>query len=189
MRADLGRAGAECRTVPDDETGIRLVRPEDAPELAAHLACDAEAFARWEPDRPEAFYTAEGQLRRIERQLEEHRRGGTWPGVVVAGDAVIGQVTSSGIVRGPFRKGSVGYWVATPHQGRGHARRAVGLLLRLMAGELDLHRAEASTQLENLASQRVLRANGFSPYGVAHAHILLQGAWRDGLLWERTLQA
>jgi ribosomal-protein-alanine N-acetyltransferase len=56
-----------------------------------------------------------------------------------------------------------------------------------MTDELGLHRAEASTNLENLPSQRVLRRNGFSPYGVAHSSIFLDGHWRDGLLWERIL--
>ncbi|MFF7878316.1 GNAT family N-acetyltransferase [Streptomyces californicus] len=64
---------------------------------------------------------------------------------------------------------------------------AVGLALRVMREELGLHRAEASTNLENLPSRRVLRHNGFTPYGVAHAAILRDGAWRDGLLWERVL--
>jgi ribosomal-protein-alanine N-acetyltransferase len=62
-------------------------------------------------------------------------------------------------------------------------------VLRVMAEELGLRRAEASTNLENLASQRVLRRNGFSPYGVAHSSILLRGSWRDALLWERLLDA
>ncbi|WP_232795286.1 GNAT family N-acetyltransferase [Kitasatospora sp. NRRL B-11411] len=72
---------------------------------------------------------------------------------------------------------------------RGHAGRAVALALRLMADELALHRAEASTNLDNLPSQHVLRRNGFTPYGVAHSAILLDGVWQDSLLWERVLDA
>ena len=41
--------------------------------------------------------------------------------------------------------------------------------------------------LRGAPSQRVLRRNGFSPYGVAHSSIFLDGSWRDGLLWERIL--
>ncbi len=57
-----------------------------------------------------------------------------------------------------------------------------------MANDLGLHRAEASTHLENLPSQRVLRRNGFTPYGVARSSILLDGQWQDALLWERILE-
>lgn len=68
-----------------------------------------------------------------------------------------------------------------------HAGHALGLVLQVMTDELGLHRAEASTNLGNLPSQRVLRRNGFSPYGVAHSSTFLDGSWQDGLLWERIL--
>jgi ribosomal-protein-alanine N-acetyltransferase len=57
-----------------------------------------------------------------------------------------------------------------------------------MRDELQLHHAEAHTQLDNLASQAVLRRNGFSAFGVAPAHIYIDGAWRDDLLWQRALR-
>ncbi|MFV2022886.1 GNAT family N-acetyltransferase, partial [Micromonospora sp. LOL_023] len=117
-----------------------------------------------------------------------HLSGTTWPGVVLADGTVAGQVTVGTILRQPFlRKASVGYWIGSVFQNEGHASRAVTQVLAVMAGELGLHRAEASTRLENLASQKALRRNGFRPYGVAREHILLDGAWRDGILWELIL--
>ena len=168
-------------------TSIRLIDPADAPALAEHLARDAREFTRWLPARPDGFATPPGQVERIEQLLDIHRADGNWPGVIVAGDTVIGQVTVGTIIRGPVQKGFLGYWVASAYQGQGHATRAVGLALRFMAGELGLHRAEAHTQLENLASHGVLRANGFTSWGVAHAHIYIDGAWRDEVFWERSL--
>ncbi|MEW1636853.1 GNAT family protein [Streptomyces sp. NPDC093801] len=170
-------------------TRIRLIEPEDAAPIAAHRARDVEAFRPWEPAQPDDFFTPEGQAERIGRLLAGYRAGTVWPGVVLADDdQVIGQVTVGGILPQPhLLRGSVGYWIAGVAQNRGHAGRAVALVLRVMAEELGLHRAEASTHLENLPSQRVLRRNGFSPYGVAHSSILLDGRWRDGLLWERLL--
>ncbi|MBD0694915.1 GNAT family N-acetyltransferase [Streptomyces sp. CBMA123] len=171
-----------------DRTGIRLIKPTDAAPIAAHRARDVEAFRPWEPAQPAEFFTPEGQAERIDRLLAGHRAGTVWPGVVLAGDQVVGQVTVGGILPQPhLRRGSLGYWIAGAAQQQGHAGRAVGLVLRVMADELGLHRAEASTRLENLPSHRVLRRNGFSPYGVAHSAILLDGHWRDGLLWERIL--
>ncbi|MDQ0983079.1 GNAT family N-acetyltransferase [Streptomyces sp. V2I9] len=169
-------------------TVIRLIEPADAVPIAAHRARDAEAFRRWEPAQPADHFTPEGQEERIEGLLAGFRAGTVWPGVVLAGDEVIGQITVGGILPQPhLRRGSLGYWIATVAQNRGHAGDAVALALRVMREELGLHRAEASTNLENLPSQRVLRRNGFTPYGVAHSAILLDGAWRDGLLWERIL--
>ncbi|UWE10804.1 GNAT family N-acetyltransferase [Actinacidiphila bryophytorum] len=169
-------------------TRIRLIEPSDAEPIAEHRLRDEAAFRQWEPEQPADFLTAEGQALRIGRLLAGHRAGTVWPGVVLDGDQVIGQVTIGGILPQPhLRRGSVGYWIGTVAQNQGHAGRALGLALQLMAGELGLHRAEASTNLENLPSQRVLRRNGFTPYGVAHSAIRLNGAWHDGLLWERIL--
>ncbi len=169
-------------------TTIRLIEPADADAIAAHRKRDVEAFRPWEPDQPADYFTPEGQAERIGRALEGHKAGTVWPGVVLADGMLIGQITVGGILPQPhLRRGSVGYWIATTAQGHGHAGRALGLALKLMTDELGLHRAEASTNLENVPSQRVLRRNGFTPYGVAHSSIFLDGSWRDGLLWERIL--
>ncbi|KRE42297.1 GNAT family N-acetyltransferase [Knoellia sp. Soil729] len=166
---------------------IRLAQRDDAPALAAHLSRDREAFAATEPSRSEDYFTAAGQVERVERYLGEHAAGRMWPGVVVVEDEVVGWATVSDIRRGPFLVGAVGYWVGTTHQGRGHAREALGRLLALMRDELGLHRAEASTSLDNVASHHVLRSQGFRAYGTTTSSFLTDGRWRDSLMWERVL--
>jgi [ribosomal protein S5]-alanine N-acetyltransferase len=168
-------------------TGIRLIKPGDAELLASYLARDADSFARWDPERPADFYTASGQRTRIRNALARHRNGEVWPAVVLADDVVIGRITVQNILRSAWRKAELGYWIACQYQGQGHATRAVGLALELMAAELDLHRAEAITQMDNLGSQHVLRKNGFVPYGVARSRMFTLGAWHDEILWERLL--
>jgi [ribosomal protein S5]-alanine N-acetyltransferase len=169
-------------------THIRLIEDGDAEPIAAHLSRDEEAFERWEPFRPAGFFTPAGQHRRIEQLLSRHAHGDIWPAVIVTGSEVIGQVTVQNIEYGPVRGASLGYWVATTHQGTGHATRAVALALDLMASELRLHRAQATTQLDNTASQHVLTSNGFTAFGVAHSQILLGSLWRDVIMWERLLE-
>jgi len=174
--------------MPEQTTTIRLIGAQDAAAIAAHRRRDERAFAPWEPARPASFFTVEGQIERTEELLEGHRTGTTWPGVVLADGVVIGQIIVSAILRQPFlRKATVGYWIGSTFQNQGHASRALGLVLQVMTDELGLHRAEAATRLENLASQKALRRNGFTPYGIAHEQTFLDGAWRDGILWERTL--
>ncbi|KOV90794.1 GNAT family N-acetyltransferase [Streptomyces sp. NRRL B-3648] len=169
-------------------TRIRPIEPTDAGPIAAHRVRDFEAFRPWEPDQPASFFTPEGQAERIDRLPAGYQAGTVWPGVVLVDDLMIGQVPVGGILPQPhLRRGSVGYWIASVAQNQGHAGRVVGLVLRVMTDELGLHRAEASANLENLPSQRVLRRNGFSPCGVAHSSIFLDGSWRDALLWERVL--
>jgi ribosomal-protein-alanine N-acetyltransferase len=168
-------------------TSIRLIELNDAEALAAHLGRDAEAFARWDPERPSEFYTPAGQRSRIESMLMQHHNGEVWPGVVLGDDVVVGQVTAQNILRRVWRKAELGYWIAYPYQGQGHATRAVRLAVEMMTTELALHRAEALTQMDNLGSQHVLRNNGFLACGVLRSRIFTAGAWRDEILWERLL--
>jgi ribosomal-protein-alanine N-acetyltransferase len=171
----------------DTRTSIRLIETGDAEALAAHLARDAEAFARWDPDHPADYYTADGQRSRIVGLRARHAHGEVWPAVVLASGVVIGRVTAQNLLLHAWRKAELGYWIASPYQGQGHATRAVSLMVQLMTTELRLHRAEAYTQMDNLGSQHVLRRNGFLPYGVARSHIFAAGQWRDEVLWERLL--
>jgi [ribosomal protein S5]-alanine N-acetyltransferase len=168
-------------------TNIRVINPDDAEALATHFARDAEAFARWDPERPSEFYTSSGQRGRIEGALMRHGNGEVWPGVVLADDVVIGQITAQNILRHAWRKAELGYWIAYPYQGQGHATRAVSMAVHMMTTELELHRAEAYTQMDNLGSQQVLRKNGFVPCGVLRSRIFIAGMWRDQILWERLL--
>ncbi|MFC7487442.1 GNAT family N-acetyltransferase [Knoellia sp. CPCC 206453] len=169
-------------------TSIRLVRTADAEALVAHLIRDREDSALWEPSRADNYYTPAGHRERIQGFLKEHSEGRMWPGVVLAGDELAGWITVSGIQRGPFLVGTVGYWIGSAHQRQGHARRALGQLLVLMGDELGLHRAEASTSHDNVASHRVLESQGFRCYGTTTSSFLIGGVWRDSLVWERVLQ-
>ncbi|MFE3942322.1 GNAT family N-acetyltransferase [Streptomyces sp. NPDC059118] len=168
-------------------TSIRLIEPSDGPALAGLLFRDKQAYARWLPERPAEFYTPDGQAAVIESLLAAHRNGLAWPGVMIADETVIGQVGISSILRGPFHKGFLGYWISSLHQGHGHTSRAVALALRVAEDQLKLHRLEAHTQLENLASQAILRKHGFRSWGIAHEHFYADGAWHDEVFWERKL--
>ena len=63
--------------------------------------------------------------------------------------------------------------------------RATAEMVSIAFGELGLHRVQAGTQPENLASQRVLIKNSFRQYGYAPEYLKLAGEWRDELLCQR----
>ena len=69
--------------------------------------------------------------------------------------------------------------------GRGLATTAVADVIEFAFGEAGLHRVEAGTLPDNLASQRVLEKNGFERFGLARKLLLLGDEWRDHVLFER----
>jgi ribosomal-protein-alanine N-acetyltransferase len=79
---------------------------------------------------------------------------------------------------------NLGYWVAERANGRGFATKAVGELVPIAFGELVLHRLEAGTLVDNVASQRVLEKNGFEQFGIARGYLHIGGQWRDHVLFQ-----
>jgi ribosomal-protein-alanine N-acetyltransferase len=100
---------------------------------------------------------------------------------ILDGEALVGVITLSNL-GSPFQSASVGYWVDHERRGRGLATRAVAAIVELAFGELALHRLEAATLVDNVASQCVLEKNRFHRIGLAPRDLQIAGVWRDHLL-------
>ncbi|MFB7978906.1 GNAT family N-acetyltransferase [Streptomyces vinaceus] len=168
---------------------MRGVRVEDAAGLADTLARNRAFMAPVEPWRSEVSYTEAGQAARIEALLAERDGGRAAPYVLVetGSGAPVGTINLGSIALGPFRSGGVGYWVDRAWHGRGLATAAVEEVCRIARDEIGLHRVEAGTLVDNLASQRVLAKAGFERYGLAPRYLHIDGAWRDHILFQRLL--
>jgi ribosomal-protein-alanine N-acetyltransferase len=163
----------------------RRITLDDAPVIAELLRANREFLAPWEPIRPEAYFTDDGQQEVIRTALEQQERGSTLPHVIVDDSGgVVGRITLNGITRGPFQSCSLGYWLSASDNGRGLATAAVRDMMRVAFEELGLHRIEAGTLLHNVRSQRVLERNGFVRFGVAPAYLNIAGAWQDHVLFQ-----
>jgi ribosomal-protein-alanine N-acetyltransferase len=107
------------------------------------------------------------------------------PGWLILDDGEpAGMVGLGNIVRGPLQSAILSYWVGEARNGRGLATRAVAAVVEHAFGELGLHRLEAGTLIDNLASQRVLEKNGFERFGLARRYLWIDGDWRDHVLFE-----
>lgn len=166
---------------------IRPVTLDDAAALARAYRRNRAHLEPWDPDRPAAFFTEQGQVDRLRVQLEEGRAGRSAHWVLVGGGEILGHAALSNIVLGPVRSGNLGYWIDAGHVGKGLASSAANVVCEAADSQLGLHRVEAGTLLHNTASQRVLTKCGFQEYGVAPGFLYIQGAWRDHRLFQRIL--
>jgi ribosomal-protein-alanine N-acetyltransferase len=164
--------------------GVRPARREDAQLLAALYRDNRVHLAPFEPERGEDFFTDQGQARRLADLIDQHVQGRAYPYIIEVDGRPVGRVTATNVVHGPFCSGSLGYWVAAAHTGRGVATRAVRLVLDDCFQRHRLHRVEAATLVDNLASQVVLRRTGFSLIGLAPRYLHIAGQWRDHLLFQ-----
>jgi ribosomal-protein-alanine N-acetyltransferase len=164
---------------------IRPVTPDDADELSALYCANREFLAPFEPARDDDFYTVQGQRERIEQIVRDAAAGAGWRFAIVDNGAIVGTINVSDVVRGPMQLANVGYWVAREHNGRGLATQAVADVIEFAFGDAGLHRLEAGTLPDNLASQRVLEKNGFERFGFARKLLFIGGEWTDHVLFER----
>jgi ribosomal-protein-alanine N-acetyltransferase len=165
---------------------IRPVTVEDADALAALLVRNREHLRPFEPERPDDFYSAAGQREALARREADRAAGTAFAYAILDGGDLAGLVSLSHVLRGALESANVGYWVDAGRNGRGLATRAVAAVAAEAFGPLGLHRLEAGTRPENLASQRVLEKNGFVRIGLAPRYLRIAGEWRDHVLYQRT---
>jgi ribosomal-protein-alanine N-acetyltransferase len=165
---------------------IRTLGADDAPALAAAYRRNRDHLAPWDPVRPAAFFTEEGQTVEVAARLAVVARGYGASWVLTHGPEIVGRVNLNNLVRGVFQSASLGYWVDAEHTGRGLATAMVEHVAA-EAVEMRLHRLEAGTLVENVASQGVLRRAGFTQYGVSERYLFIAGEWRDHRLFQRIL--
>lgn len=111
--------------------------------------------------------------------LESHNQEAWVEGSFVAVERSTGRAVAALGTKGyPDADGvvEIGYGVTPADRGRGLATEAVGALTAYLLGEPAVRMVTAETEVGNLASQRVLEANGF----------VRDGAFGSLLLWRRS---
>ncbi len=171
-----------------EQVGLVPVQTTDAEVLAELYSGNREFLAPFDPPRPDHFFTVPGQLRDLEHSAAHQAADARYRFIVLADGRPSGVLSISNIVRGPFQSASLGYWVAEHVNGRGVATRALGHACRWAFEHCALHRLEAGTLVDNLASQRVLEKNGFQRIGLAPSYLFIDGGWRDHILFQRTAE-
>lgn len=163
---------------------IHLPEPADAPKLLQYRRENREHLARWEPSREADYYTRE-QCRQTAvdaHELAERDRG--YPLLLLDPDEqeILGSMTLSNVVRGPFQACLLGYGIGARWQCRGLMHEALEATLAWAFDELDLHRVMANYLPRNERSARLLARLGFEREGYARAYLKIAGQWEDHVL-------
>lgn len=101
---------------------------------------------------------------------------------------IVGVFNLNEIVLGAFQSAYLGYYGVAGHEGKGLMSAGLKLLLNKAFNELGLHRIEANIQPENLASIRLVMANGFRKEGYSPRYLKIDGQWRDHERWAITVE-
>jgi ribosomal-protein-alanine N-acetyltransferase len=168
---------------------VRGASESDVPALLRFFDENRAHLAPWEPIRPEDFHTDDFWLQQVGR----HRRAfdsGTALMLFLFlrsdPNEVLGQVSYTGILRGPAEMCMLGYALAEKAQGHGYMYEALRASLDYVFEIMNMHRVMANFMPHNLRSNAVLRRLGFTVEGYARDYLYVDGAWRDHVLTSLT---
>jgi RimJ/RimL family protein N-acetyltransferase len=114
-------------------------------------------------------------------------KGSEFPlGIFEAGSGAVVGGTGINQVNRVHRTGNIGYWVSTPHRGRGVARLAVRQAAILGFEERGFTRLEIVVLPSNVASQRVAEALGATLECTARNRLHVHGRAQDALVYSLT---
>ena len=108
--------------------------------------------------------------------------------VTLADGTPIGDVSWHSVPYGPNARSTafnIGIGLQLPYRGRGYGSRAQRLLAAYLFASTDVHRVEASTDIDNAAEQRALEKAGFSRESVLRGAQFRSGQWRDLVVYSR----
>lgn len=141
-----------------------------------------EWLTKWEPRSADGPHLAEDRRSFIGRCAirERERQLGVGYGFgLFDGGRFAGEITLSGIQRGPMQSAYVGYWIDHDLAGQGYIPEAVVAILQYAFDYLDLHRIEINIIPRNVASTRVVEKLGLRCEGIAERYLEIDGVWED----------
>jgi len=169
---------------------VTVGAPETAARYAAYAVDNEEHLARWEPPRPDGYFTEGYWYRRLERNRDELARETSCRlALFRLGDPegpVLGHCNFTQIVRGGFQACFLGYSLDRRCVGRGMMTEALSAAIPFVFDRLRLHRIQANYVPTNERSGRVLRGLGFVVEGYARDYLFVGGRWRDHVLTSLT---
>lgn len=167
----------------ESEYLVRRLAPSDAPSMFAAVRASLAELVYWMPwcrqnyaiEDAESWikFTQEAWSKQVEFPLGIFE---TKTGIVVGGTGV-------NHINKAYRVGNIGYWVSTPHIGRGVARFAAKQAALLGFGELGLTRLEIIALTHNVASQRVAESLGATRECRARNRLYFNGAPHDAIVY------
>ena len=143
----------------------------------------------WEATTPPGSPPPPASARALMKDLDRQaRQGRLLPFAVTYDEAMVGQLSVSGITWGSACWAQMGYWLDRGHAGRGIMATAVAMACDHCWSTMGLHRIEIAIRPENAASLRVVEKLGFRHEGRAPRYLHIDGDWRDHLLFALTAE-
>jgi ribosomal-protein-alanine N-acetyltransferase len=170
-------------TIKGKNIKIHALIPGDAEEVLDFHLRNREFLRCFEPSRDESFYTLDSQKHNLTENYKQFLNGNGVNFGIYKSNKLIGKIRISNIVMGVFKNAFIGYSMDENEQSKGYMKEAVNLVVEYAFEELEVHRIEATTLIDNKKSQRVLSHCGFKELGISEKYLYINGEWRDHVIF------
>jgi len=164
---------------------LRAPRMDDYVDWALLRQESRSFLAPWEPVWPVDDLTRQSFRRRMKRYHDDMIADLAYTLFIFepTTGSLMGGMTLGNVRRGVSQSATLGYWMGQPFAGRGIMTKAVRVMKVFAFEKLGLRRIEAGCIPNNIASIRVLEANGFEREGYAREYLCIAGVWQDHFLY------
>lgn len=168
---------------------LRPYERGDARPLLDAVLSNREFLAAYEPPRPDAYYTLEGQRHIVEIDAERWESGLRYAfGVFLPPGRIAGRVALDNVVLGAWHNATLGYYIDQDLNGQGLGTHAVDLVMEFAFERAGLHRVQAAVMPRNPASARLLEKLGFRREGRALRYLYIGDRWEDHDIYALTVE-
>ncbi|MTH45980.1 50S ribosomal protein L7/L12-serine acetyltransferase [Intestinirhabdus alba] len=171
----------------DVNDGLTLRAVNENHVVALHrLVMKNRAWLQQTLNWPQLVTTEEDTRKNVQANMLLHRRGYAKMYLIFDGEQVIGVMAFNQIE--PLNKTAwIGYWLDEARQGEGVASRALQALIRHYAQRGEIRRFAIRCRVDNPASNRLARRNGFLLEGCLKQAEFLNGRYDDVNLYARII--
>lgn len=164
-----------------DRLILKTIEDSDFPILKKYLLKNKAFLTPWEPLRMATFYDDQEILKRLKSEMINNDNGSHLSLYisVKGNDNIIGNVTLSNIIKGPFQSCNIGYKLDESELNKGYITEAIKKVIEIAFNDLELHRIEANIMPRNISSIKVVEKLGFNYEGLGIEYLRINGVWED----------
>ncbi len=163
---------------------LEIPKVNMAKKVLDYYRRNRDAFKIWEPVRGIDFYTLKYHKTALKSCIQKTKAGKEFSFVIfnkgdIHRETVIGKLTFSSIVKGPFLSCFTGYSTDSTMQNKGYMTEALEAGVNFIFKTVGLHRIEANIMPRNISSLKVVEKLGFQNEGLSPMYLKIFGKWED----------
>lgn len=163
---------------------LKICNETNVFEVLEFYQNNREYFDKYEPDKPDTFYTKEYIIKLLRAEYNAFLQGSFVRFFLYEKASpryIVGTVSFSHIFYGAVKSCCLGYKIDHEHWRRGYCRHMLTTSIQLLCQEKGMHRIEAYIHPDNIPSISLVESLGFTNEGMAYSYIKMNGKWQDHL--------